>query len=580
MQGRSSNKRAVFVGGCILLGFVATGLSQAGVHLWRRDRIMDLAHERGRYELTQTFNAERGTIYSADGRALAQSQDVFEFGLFYDRLPRSPGFFADLSFASGISVHDLRSASLTGKPSRIWTTPISGKQAEQVRKVVKTWRGDGVSLRRILRRSYPLGEFGSGIIGLVRNGEAINGLERSLNPELRGTDGESKGYVDRFGQFVPLKADKNQPLINGEDVTLTIDSDLQFEAGRLVRQAVERHQAAHGAAVVIEPATGNILALANWPSFDPEGRIAPGSDLNVAYRGLFEPGSTFKIMTLAKAIELQEVGVNDHLNCLGKLQITRSRSVSCSHGAHGDIDWEKAIAESCNVAAAMWAAKIGTTEMHHFIRELGLLDKPDLGLPWETGGRYNENDPAKALQLANNGFGQAMNATPVALASAFSCLGNNGIRMTPRLIDRVGDRKMPAAEGTRVLSPETAEFVRGLMVSTIEKEYGTGSGLRVPGYRLAGKTGTAQKLQGGRMAGYVSSFVGFVPAEQPRAVVLVMIDDPKGGSYYGGLVAGPVYAELAKTIIRRYAIPPADSSPLAPAGPTTPAALGNALGER
>lgn len=551
-----SSQRAGWVGALLATAFVGAGLSQANVHIWHRREIMDLARERGRYELTQTFNANRGTIFSSDGRALAQSQDVFEFGLFYDRLPRSPGFFAELAEATGLSVEDLRSASLHGAKSRIWSVPISGNRAEQVRKVVSDWRGDGVSLRRVLRRAYPLGEYGSGIIGLVRNGEAINGLELSLNRELRGSDGKKQGYIDRFGQFTPVRKAESEPLVNGEDIVLTIDSDLQFEAGRLIQQAVELNKASHGAAVVIEPSTGNILALANWPSFDPQGRILPGTDLNVAYRGLFEPGSTFKIMTLAKAVEMGKVGLNDHLYCNGRLQVTRSRSIGCSHGAHHDINWEKAIAESCNVAAATWAQKIGSQAMLDYIRELGLLEDPGLGLPWETDGRYNENDPAKALQLANNGFGQAMNATPVALASAFSCLGNDGVRMAPRLIARIGDRETPIEARAQILSADTANYVRGLMISTIEKEYGTGSGLRVPGYRLAGKTGTAQKLQGGRMAGYVSNFVGFVPADQPRAVVLVMVDNPKGASYYGGAVAGPVFTELAKAIIRRYAIPP------------------------
>jgi len=552
---KSESGNARWVGLALASGFVFAGVSQANVQVFRRQEVMQLALERGRYEIEQKQEAQRGVIYASDGRVLVQNQDVFEFGLFYDRLPRSPGFFAELSTATGISIDDLRRPALLGNKSRIWTEPISGGKAAMVRKLVKDWRADGLSLRRILRRSYPLAENASGILGLVRDGKALNGLELSLDKTLSGQDGRAKGYIDRTGLFMPVVSEDLKQLVNGQDVTLTIDSELQLAAALSVRHAVELNKATSGSVVVIEPSTGNILAMANWPSFDPKTNIQPGSDMNVAYRGLFEPGSTFKIMTLAKVLAEGKAGYNDHLQCAGRMNVTKSHVISCSHGAHGDIDWEKAIAESCNVAASTWAKRIGWDGMHQYLKDLGLLKKPEVGLPWEAKGMYNVNDPAKELQVSINGFGQAMNMTPLALASAYSMIGNGGMRMAPRLIAKIGDTETPIKQESQVVSPEVADYVKNVMIATIEKDFGTGKGLRVAGYQLAGKTGTAEK-KGSRNGGYVSNFVGFVPANQPKAIVLVMIDDPRAGRYYGGDVAGPVFSEMSKQVIRRYNIAP------------------------
>lgn len=552
------------VGLFLAIGFVVAAATQANVQAVSRRDVVKLAFERGRYEIEDDLVARRGSLIAADGRILAQNDDVYEFQLFYDKLPRSDGFFAELSQATGISIEELREPALVGQERRTWAAPLGGDEARAVRAITRKWNADGVSLAKVLRRQYPLGWTASGIVGLVRPDGAVNGLEKSLDDVLAGQNGEAKGFIDRTGAFMPIEDKDLRQLVQGKDVELTIDSVLQFEAGQAVKHAVELNNASSGAVVVIEPGTGNILAMANYPTFDPEGKIRDGEDLNVAYRGMFEPGSTFKIMTLAKALDLDEVGYQDHLQCGGALQVS-SKTIHCSHGAHGDVDWEKAIAESCNVAASTWAGKIGSEGMHGFIKQLGLLEKPGLGLPWETGGLYNENDPSKSIQLATNGFGQSMNATPVALASAFSCLANNGIRMKPRLIAKIGEEETPIQAAGQIVKPEVAEYVKTLMVSTIEKDFGTGKGLRIPGYTLAGKTGTAQRLQGSSQKGWVSNFVGIVPAGKPKALVLVMINDPKAGSYYGASVAGPVFVEMAKTVIRRYGIAP-DGSGMVPTG--------------
>lgn len=553
------------IGKFLLLGFCLAAVSQANVQLISRKNVMKLAFEKGRYEIEDDLMARRGSVLSSDGRILAQNKDVFDFQLIYKSLPKSPGFFTELSLATGISVSDLQGPALLGEKSRKWRTPLGGDEAREVRSIMRKWNADGVSLQKILQRDYPLGFAASGIVGLVRADGAVNGLERSLDRDLGGQNGEAKGFIDRTGAFMPVVDQDLKKLVQGKDVTLTIDSVLQFEASEAVKKAVTLTGSENGAIVITEPDSGNILAMSNWPTFDPEGSIGENEDLNVAYRGLYEPGSTFKIMTLAKALDMGVYGQHDHIQCGGAYSVP-GKVIRCSHGAHGDVDWEKAIAESCNVAASQWALKIGKANMRTFIEQLGLLDKPGMGLPWETGGLHQKNDPAILQQLANNGFGQSMNATPVALASAFSSLANGGVRMKPRLIAKIGDQTTKVEEVGRVVRPEVAEYVRQLMISTIEKDFGTGKGLRIPGYQMAGKTGTAQRLQKAGQTGYVASFVGMVPAYKPKAVILVMLNNPRKGSHFGGLAAGPYFTEMAKAVIRRYAIAP-DSERILPGPP-------------
>jgi cell division protein FtsI/penicillin-binding protein 2 len=195
--------------------------------------------------------------------------------------------------------------------------------------------------------------------------------------------------------------------------------------------------------------------------------------------------------------------------------------------------------------------------MIDFLEQLGLLEKTNIGLPGEVSGLFRRNEYAKELQLATLGFGQSLTCTPLALTSAFSILGNRGIRMQPRLVKRVGDREFPIREAGRVISEEAADQVALAMESVIESDAGTGKTLRIPGYRLGGKTGTAEKV-GTERKGYVSNFIGYVPAQEPKAVILVMVNNPKAGGYYGSTVAGPVFVEVAKSVIRRFNIPPSE----------------------
>lgn len=544
-------------------------LSQLRVQAFARQSVLDQGIKSNRFVIQKTEWAKRGDILSADGKALATAEETSQLGIIFKRVPNSPAFFMDLGAASGIPAAEIMQLRASGVKKAFWQERLSPEQTRAVRELQSEWRADGISLGSKGSRSYPLREAVACLIGYTRDGKALTGLEKAFDRQLGGVNGKTIGMVDRGGDFLTLRKDpESVQKMDGKDIRLTLDSEIQLVAASAVKSAVESNQAEQGCAVVIDPATGDILAIANWPSFDPERigePLAEGArfnDLNPNYMAVLEPGSTFKILTLALALEKRKASMDERFTCAGSLAVWAGRTVKCdAHGgrrAHGVISPVDAIAKSCNCNAATWAQRIGYEDFTKFLKGSGLMDKPGTGLPSELPGKYNEKEFAKGLQLATFGFGQSLTVTPLALCSAFSMLANGGVRMAPRLVAAVGSVDTKVVSAGRLVSEETARSVMRAMEAVFSSSHGTGKTLRIPGYRLAGKTGTAQKInpatgtvEGG---GYVSNFIGYVPAEKPRAAILVMIDHPKSGRYYGATVAGPVFQDIARAVIRRFGI--------------------------
>jgi len=570
--------RVQFVAVVLGLLFAWAAYAQVKVQTWGAGDIIQAAKDSRRFVISRTDSALRGAIYSSDGKVLAHSDNQFELGINFLKVPHSPSFWMVLAEAADLPASEIMQLAASGRESTLWRRPLSLDQARAIQDIKSQWRADGISLARVPSREYALGEAASGILGTMREGKPQSGLELSQDAALAGSNGLTTGLMDRSGYYLPLRmVGQSRERKNGDSIVLTIDSNLQMAATAAIRQAVETHKADAGVVVIIEPKTGDLLAMANWPAFDPDlnQSTAAASAFNPNYMGAYEPGSTFKILTLVKALDSGAVDPGFIVNCTGAKVIgTPAWRVRCAAHrggrAHGTCDLERAIAKSCNVSAATWALKVGYQPMVRFIEDLGLLRPTKLGLPLERGGMFNREEHAKPLQLANVGFGQSLTATPVALASAFSLLANHGVRAEPRLMKQIGSKEIPPAT-SRVVSPQAADHVLALMESVIESDFGTGRGLRLPGYRLAGKSGTAEKVNSrtGQIGGggYVSSFVGVVPANEPKAVVLVMVDNPKAGQYYGAAVAGPVFLSMAKTLVRYYSIPPSPSRQVAPTQP-------------
>lgn len=551
-----------------LAGFVVAGGSQFKVQILDSAEIGKKAIRSKKFVVTRQEIAERGEIWSSDGQRLAEPLDGSQLVIQFSKVPKSRAFYLDLASATGIPASEfaLRNDS---KEVATWETPLTSSQARKVDGVREKWRADGLGLRRPVMRRYELGAAGAGLVGYLRLGKPAGGLELGQDALLRGRNGQTIGMVDRDGQFLPMhiRGDSVSKQ-NGQRLTLTINTKIQRIAYDAVKDAVVTNAADRGVAVVMRK-NGDVLALANYPSFDPSlplPAVKPGqdsADFSPSYQATLEPGSTFKILTVAKALDLGLVTPHSSLTCNGQMEVG-GRLVRCDehHGnrAHGQLDTTAAIARSCNVSAATWALKVGYPEFVPYIEDLGLVSRPGVGLPREAKGQFNYGDVAKRLQIANVGFGQSISVSPLSLCSAFVMLANNGMTVHPRLIAKIGDRPVVSEPGKQVIHPDTAHTVLDMMRQVFESDHGTAHKLRVAGFDLGGKTGTAQKrndkthtMVGG---GYVSNFVGFVPASEPEFVVLVMIDHPQAGKIYGADVAGPVFINITKNAVASLGIQP------------------------
>lgn len=548
-DSRSIQRKAGFA--LIAMFLVATS-SQAWVHFGAADTILGRASKSGRFEVEREIVADRGRVLSADGTVLAQSLDTFLLSIRYDQVPHSPSFFLALSAATGLSAADLSAPLAAGGTQRFWSEPLTSSQAERVRAVKSHWFADGVSLERSQTRAYPFSDVTGTLVGRFEP-DLVTGLERSQDSILGGVNGEQKGLADRRGAFLPMRTNKFKRATDGADIKLTIDLSLQITATQALRAAVESNRADAGVAVVMEPATGNILAAATWTA---DGNQEENNGFNPLVMMRYEPGSTFKILTLAKAMDIGAVSANSTIQCSGSITVN-GKQIKCAHGAHGAVDPRKGIAKSCNVASVLWAQKIGQSAFRSFFDAAGLMDRPQIGLPGEVPGFYVKDDAAERLQLANFGFGQALSVTPVMLCAAYNAIANGGEYRSPQLIESTNDVPEPRGVSRRLFDEYVSDEILDFMVSTFEDPSGTAHSIRIPGYVLGGKTGTAQKLNKDwrdDRRQYVSNFVGYVPGKNPKATVLVMIDNPKAGQYYGGQVAGPVFKAIAHGLIRKYGI--------------------------
>lgn len=566
----------------LALAFAVVVGNQLRVQWLGRGAILAKAESVDRLWAEDVVRAPRGDIYAADGRLLAGSVDSVVLGINgkSETIPDNPAFWAELGAAAGVSGAELRDYAMRKGPANDFGFVLSREQAREVAAVRSRYGASGVWTRPVESREYPLGKYCAPFIGYVdAKGVGQIGLEESLSKQLSGKSGAKKGVTDSEGHFLPWLDKETSQAVAGADIELTIEPDLQIAVTNALAAACEVHGATRGTAIVIDPKTGDLMAMATWPTFDPsrvaeakrdsiqDGGVSP--ELNPATELVFEPGSTFKVFTLALALETGAIDANTTIKCSGTKYFSKT-AMSCAgdHGgrAHGTVNPAKCMEVSCNLAAATWALKMGFKTFTDMVRDVGLLAPQQIGLPNERKASINFDDYNKTVQTANLGFGQAMATTPIGLASAFTIFANDGIRSLPRLIKRIDGKEQPVRQGKRVFSATTSRHILHMMEAVIQGDRGTGKRMRIDGYRLAGKTGTAQKLGSSRLPGsqYVSNFVGYVPAENPRAVVLVMIDEPQRGGYYGGVVAGPVFKETARALLRKFRISPSEGGAVAP----------------
>ncbi|MBU3692162.1 MAG: penicillin-binding protein 2 [Candidatus Nanopelagicaceae bacterium] len=421
----------------------------------------------------------------------------------------------------------------------------------------------GFFAERIYVREYPEGELGAAVVGFInRAGSGAAGLEYSMNSTLAGVNGEYT-YANAGGTIIPGTQKITSEAVKGNTIRLTIDRDVQWVAQEAIRTAVKSSKALSGTVIVMDPKTGEILAHASYPSFTPGNTkgVDPYRWKNPSVQEVYEPGSTGKVITVASAIEEGKVGPETVLSVPDKLR--RSNKVFSDHDPHPVMKWTiaGALAVSSNTAAIKIGEMLSNDQLHSYLKKFGVGEKPGSGLPGEEGGKLLDVKDWSGTTAPTVAFGQGYSVTAMQATSVFATLANDGVRVTPTVVKGISDaagRYTPAGKqkSVRVVSAETAQKMR-LMMESVVSASGTAPTAAIPGYRVAGKTGTAQRVDDscGCYRGYTASFIGFAPADKPEFVVSVTIQDPKG-LHWGGYLGGPVFKKVMSFVLKDQHIPP------------------------
>ena len=403
-------------------------------------------------------------------------------------------------------------------------------------------------------RAYPKGEETAHLVGFTdADDRGQEGVELAYQAQLGGLSGARRVIKDRAGRIIEDVESIRVPRA-GKDVTLSVDARIQHLAYRELHNAVVVNKAKAGAVVVLDTKTGEVLALANYPDYDPNNRAhLSGAQLrNRAITDTFEPGSTMKPFTIATALEAGKVTPNTVIPTSGGQMTIGPSTIRDTHPASA-LTVSQVIQHSSNVGAARIALSLPSETLWNMFTDVGFGQTPKLGFPGEAGGRVRPYRTWKPIEQATMSYGNGISVSLIQLARAYTIFADDGM-LKPLSLIRVNAPPV----GRQVISAKTAHEVSD-MLELVVKPDGTAPAAQVRGYRVAGKTGTAHKVMGGRYVNrYVASFVGFAPASAPRILVAVMIDEPSGNSYYGGLVAAPAFSSLMGNVLQLLAIPPDD----------------------
>ena len=409
----------------------------------------------------------------------------------------------------------------------------------------------GIGQDKEYRRFYPSGEMTAHVVGFTGvDDKGLEGVELAFQGQLLGHPGSRSVIRDRRGQIVEDVGSIHMPQ-DGKDIRLSLDGKLQYLAYSALKQAVAESKAKAGGVVVADVKTGEILALANWPTYNPNNRERlSGAQLrNRAVTDTFEPGSTLKPFGVALALDAGKVRYDTLINCAGKLTIGKA-TISDTKD-HGTLSVAQIIQKSSNIGVAKIAAMMPAQQMWEMFDAIGFGQPPRLGFPGEVGGRLRPWKTWLPIEQATMSYGYGISVSLMQLARSYMVFARDGDLIPLTLLRHEG---APLA-ATQIFTQQTAREVRA-MLEMAAQPGGSAPQAQVPGYRVAGKTGTAHKLEGGQYAKkYVSSFVGFAPASDPRLVIAVMIDEPTAGKHYGGSVAGPVFANIMGGALRTMGVP-------------------------
>ncbi|MDQ6975037.1 MAG: penicillin-binding transpeptidase domain-containing protein [Mariprofundaceae bacterium] len=531
----------------IVLGlcFVALFIRAIDLHWWKADALNERAQQQHYHQYK--IEAPRGLILDRHGRVLSQSIETPSIGMVVEKFPEER--LDELANALHIPTTQLQQR-IKSHRGFIW---LQRQTTPAIAAAVKELGIAGVRLETEWHRFYPLGPETGHALGFVGiDGHGLEGIEHSFDRLLTGDYGVRMLRQDAHGRSLPGSMWLRKPQ-KGEPLTLTIDSTIQSMAYAALADGIQKHHARSGSVVVMRPKTGEVLAMASWPGFNPNnfGKFSSTDWRNRTMTDVFEPGSVMKPFTIAAALESGKWQANSRIFCEnGKFKV----GSYIIHDSHS-MGWEtlkSVVMHSSNIGAAKVALTLGPTRLREELIRFGFGERTGIAIEGEAQGILAASRHWGKVETANIAFGQGIAVTTMQLATAFSTLANHGEQMEPVIVAR-----RPSLPATRVIAADTSAIIEDMLIAATSRE-GTGHRAVPQGYLVAGKTGTAQRADDkGEYSAhhYTSVFAGFVPAKQAEITIVVVVDEPRG-VYYGGLVAAPIFRHIAASALPYLGIAP------------------------
>jgi cell division protein FtsI (penicillin-binding protein 3) len=540
--------RSKFIVAAIAAGFVAL----AGRAAWVQVFANDFFQKQGQVRFARTLElpANRGRILDRNGLLLATSVPAPSIWALPEDVERDPIKLGKLARLLEMTPAELDKKLEDEDKTFVW---LKRQVDEAVAQQVTALDIKGIYQRKEYKRQYPEGEAAAHVVGFTNvEDRGQEGIELAFNGELAGRPGSRRVIKDRLGRIVEDVGEQVAP-VDGRDLQLSIDSKVQFFAYQKLRDAVLEHKAKAGSVVVLDVVSGEVLALANYPSYVPNRRQnLTGAQLrNRALTDTFEPGSTMKPFVIAIALEKGMVRPDTPIQTAPGRLVIGGSTISDAH-PHGVLTVSEVIQKSSNVGTVKMAMQMQPREMWEMFSQVGFGQKPQLPFPGAVSGRLRAYKGWRPIEQATMSYGYGLSGSLFQLARAYSVFARDG-ELVPVTLLRTAD----SASGVRVMQTGTAQAVRG-MLHRVTLSGGTAPKAQTMGYSVGGKTGTAHKQEGKGYADkkYRGFFVGMAPVEKPRIVVAVMIDEPSGGKYFGGDVAAPVFAATVQQSLRMLGVQP------------------------
>jgi cell division protein FtsI (penicillin-binding protein 3) len=552
--------RIRIIGVMFAVFFVITSSRAFYLQILKKDDWTKIAEKQ--HQKIVPLTPARGTIYDSSGAALAVSIEM------------------DSCYAEPVFVEDSRDAAaklapIIGIPREVLQRKLSGKRGfvwlrrqitPDLTSKIRDLKIAGIGFVKESRRFYPNSEVASHVIGFTGvDPQGLQGIELKYNTQILGNTGYLVTERDALGRDIALMDKVVQKSSKGYNISLTLDKNIQYVTEKELAKAVTESRATGGMALVMDPQTGKILAMASYPTFNPNAfrNYSQDSLRNRAVTDTFEPGSTMKIFLIAAALEARIIGPNDTFNCENGNYAIGGRVIHDTH-KYGNLRVSEILKYSSNIGSAKIGSRLGAQRMLASLKNFGFGEKTGIDLPGEVSGYLRDRSRWYPIDLATISFGQGLSISSLQLVTAVSAIANGGLLMKPYLVDKITDdagtviRQFSPEIRRRVNSEHTSRTITKMMES-VTSEGGTGLNAVVDGYLVAGKTGTAQKVDPMTRCysatKRTASFVGFLPADHPRLTILVVIDEPKTSSY-GGVVAAPAFREIAHQSLCYMKVPP------------------------